>query len=132
MQLAGHHESCHMSISAPLRYAYNESTCITTWLTSSLQVLQEFIKQEFKDLPGSTFVDRGRYLIWSMQNNKPLNEENWRHSITPGAKVTMSVLTRKRLGLSNDPNKGHCPAPSCSGTWKKSSTQSLATWYDYY
>jgi len=132
MPLAGHHESCHMSISAPSRYACDESTCITTWLTSSLQVLQEFIKQDFRDLPGSTFVDRGRYLIWSMQNDKPLNEENWRRSITPGAKVTMSVLTRKRLELSNDPNRGHCPVPSCSGTWNKSSTQSFATWYDYY
>lgn len=55
-------------------------------------VLQAFIQHEFKDLPGSAWVNQGRYMILSLANNTPLGEQNCSRSITPGAAVAMSII----------------------------------------
>jgi hypothetical protein len=75
------------------------------------------------------WVNRGRYLVLSLRNNQKLNEENWKHSIAPGAKIAMSFTLRKLLTSLTDANEERCPETSCSGTWKRSKTQTLATWY---
>lgn len=74
-------------------------------------------------------VGRGKYLVLSLRNNQKVNEENWKHSIAPGAKIAMSFTLRKLLTSLTDANEKHCPETSCSGTWKRSKTQTLATWY---
>ena len=74
-------------------------------------------------------MGRGRYLVLSLRNNQKVNEENWKHSIAPGAKIAMSFTLRKLLTSLADANEEHCPETSCSGTWKRSKTQTLATWY---
>jgi hypothetical protein len=93
------------------------------------QVLQAFIQHEFKDLPGSAWVNRGRYLVLSLANNQALNDQNWSGSIAPGATVAMSMVVRKRLRSSWNPSEERCPESSCSGTWSRSETQSWVTWY---
>ncbi|KUJ06837.1 uncharacterized protein LY89DRAFT_743474 [Mollisia scopiformis] len=92
----------------------------------SFKVLQAFIQDDFKSLPGGTWVDRGKYLIVSLANNRALNEQNWNRTIAPGAKVAMSMIVRKRL-RSSTTNRERCPEPSCSGTWVRSKTESWET-----
>ncbi|KAI0451866.1 hypothetical protein F5B21DRAFT_485364 [Xylaria acuta] len=91
------------------------------------EVLQAFIRNEFKDLPGSAWVDRGRYLILSLANDRVLNEHNWGSTVVPGTTVAMSMLVQKRYEPSLNLNEGCCPESSCSGTWTRSKTQPRAT-----
>ncbi|RYC59681.1 hypothetical protein CHU98_g6508 [Xylaria longipes] len=63
----------------------------------SFKVLQAFIQHEFKDLPGSAWVDRGRYLILNSTNDRELNEHNLINAVVPGTTVAMSMLKQKRL-----------------------------------
>jgi hypothetical protein len=89
--------------------------------------MQTFIRDEFRDLPGSSWVERGRYQIMSMVNNRPLNKDNWSRSVTPGSKVVMSMVVWKLLesdGIGMD----HCPQNTCPGKWIKPQTPSWATW----
>src|SRR5690349_2963469 len=92
------------------------------------KVLQAFIQHEFKDLPGSAWVDQGRYLVSSMANNCRLDERNWSGSIAPGATVAMSMVVRKRVGLLYY-QMDQCPQLNCPGTWARLDTQSWVTWY---
>ncbi|CZR67508.1 uncharacterized protein PAC_17407 [Phialocephala subalpina] len=90
----------------------------------ALRVLRAFIEDDFKSLPGSTWVDRGKYLVVSMANNRALNERNWSRAVVPGAKVAMSMIVRKRPGSFLRLGEERCPVSSCSGTWMRSETQS--------
>ncbi|KAN0093471.1 hypothetical protein V8E51_016655 [Hyaloscypha variabilis] len=85
---------------------------------SCFKMMQAFIEHEFRDLPGSTWVNRGRYLILSKRNHQALNEINWKRSVTPGSTVAMSILVRKSLDLLSNKDQERCPEPSCDGTWK--------------
>ncbi|KAH7348387.1 hypothetical protein BKA65DRAFT_550458 [Rhexocercosporidium sp. MPI-PUGE-AT-0058] len=93
----------------------------------SFKVLQAFIQHEFKTLPGSAWVDQGRYMILSLANYKALGEENWSSSVAPGSVVSMSMVVRRRLASSLSLARESCPEPSCPGTWVRSDAQSWAT-----
>lgn len=93
-------------------------------LTAAFKVLQAFIQHEFKDLPGSTWVNQGRYLVSSLTNNRMLEESNWSGFVAPGSTIAMSMVVRKHPFESSNSNEDRCPESSCSGTWTKSNTQS--------
>ncbi|KAK0111211.1 hypothetical protein ONS95_001585 [Cadophora gregata] len=93
----------------------------------SFKVLQAFIQHEFRDLPGSTWVDQGRYLVLSLTNNQVLSESTWGGSVVPGSMVAMSMLLQQRLKPSNNLNEQQCPENTCTGTWPRSRDQSWAT-----
>jgi len=96
-------------------------------LIGCFQVLQAFIQHEFKDLPGAAWVDRGRYLVLSLANNRILDERNWSGSVAPGMTVAMSMVVRKLRDASNF-METRCPETSCPGKWPKSETRSWVKW----
>ncbi|KAI0469254.1 hypothetical protein F4859DRAFT_516194 [Xylaria cf. heliscus] len=93
----------------------------------SFKVLQAFIQHDFKNLPGSTLVDRGRYLIMSLANNRVLNEYNWESTVVPGTTVAMSLLLQKRFKPFLELNGQHSPLRSYSRTGIWSNNQPSAT-----
>lgn len=93
----------------------------------TFKILQAFIEYEFRDLPGSAWVNHGKYLVLSLRNNRALNEENWDYSVAPGAKIAMSVLVKKRFGSNWTSDEECCPESSCLGTLKRRESQSWAT-----
>lgn len=127
MQLEDNRGSFHTSISATFKYAFLRF--LRYELMSGIQVLKAFIRAEFKSLPGSAWVDRGRYSIMNSTHNRVLNELNWTGNVAPGTTVTMSMLLQQRIESSSNPSEQRCPVSSCSGSWTKSLTQSWATWY---
>jgi hypothetical protein len=94
---------------------------------TNIKVLQAFIQYEFKNLPGSAWVDQGRYLVSSLANDRSLDEHNWTSYVAPGARIAMSMIVRKHLEPSNLEEE-RCPDSTCSGTWKKLDSQSWVTW----
>ena len=92
------------------------------------KVLQAFIQYEFKDFPGSAWVKRGRYMVLSLANNRALDEFTWA-TVTPGARVAMSIVVRKLLNSTSNPMVVHCPERSCSGSWAKDETESWVKWF---
>ncbi|KAI0854864.1 hypothetical protein F4860DRAFT_498050 [Xylaria cubensis] len=93
----------------------------------SFKILEAFIQHEFKDLPGTAWVNRGRYLIFSLTNNQVLDEHNWSSIVAPGTRISMSMLLQKRLVSSSNLIEQRCPEISCSGTWTRPITQSWVT-----
>jgi hypothetical protein len=104
------------------------SNLVKLVLMMVLQVLQAFIQHEFKDFPGSSMVDRGKYLVLNLANSRILDERNWSGYVAPGSTIAMSMVVRKLLE-SSDSQEDRCPEPSCPGTWTKPETQSWVTWY---
>lgn len=92
-------------------------------------MLQTFIEQEFKTLPGSSFVARGRYILLNIGNNRSVDEDNWKQMILPGAKIAMAIIISKRPQVLSGTSEEMCPESKCSGTWKRSETGSWVTWY---
>jgi len=98
-------------------------------------VLQTFIQHEFEvnNLPGASWVNKGRYQIFGLSNTWALNKSNWSTSIAPGATVAMSMLIRRTganyIGerLASE-MRYFCPQRDCTGTWPKRDAPSWATW----
>ncbi|KAI8947372.1 hypothetical protein F4801DRAFT_582484 [Xylaria longipes] len=90
----------------------------------SFKVLQAFIQHEFKDLPGSAWVDRGRYLILNSTNDRELNEHNLINAVVPGTTVAMSMLKQKRLmfWLNVFRNASNHPDSRSHSGWEQGST----------
>ncbi|KAI1859809.1 hypothetical protein JX265_010258 [Neoarthrinium moseri] len=78
------------------------------------KLLHTFIREQFRGIP---IVNRGRYLISSMANNRFLDQGNWRRYIAPGSKIAMSALVRDRAEKSfpTETGREHCPEPACPG-----------------
>jgi len=92
-----------------------------------MEVLKAFILHEFRDLPGSSWVNQGRYQLQSTLNSRILNAKNWDLSVAPGATVTMSMVLHKVLESLSD-MKISCPERSCSGTWSRPKIASWTIW----
>jgi hypothetical protein len=92
------------------------------------KVLQAFIQHEFKDYPGSSMVDRGKYLVLNLANTRILDERNGSGYVAPGSTIAISMVVHKLLESSNS-QEDRCPESSCPGTWTKPETQSWVTWY---
>jgi hypothetical protein len=110
---------------------YDVESCLNWKHSSPLQIMQTFIQDEFRYLPGSSWVERGRYQVMSLANNRSLNKDNWTRSVTPGSKVVMSMVVRKLLE-SDGIGMGHCPQNTCTGKWTKPQIPSWATWWDQF
>ncbi|KAF4635285.1 hypothetical protein G7Y89_g2801 [Cudoniella acicularis] len=89
------------------------------------QVLRAFIEYEFKDLPGSAWVNRGRYLVLNLKNNRTLDEHNWSGNVAPGVTIAMSIIVSRLRESSN--SQYRCPESSCPGKWTKLNAQSWFT-----
>ncbi|KAJ3536342.1 hypothetical protein NM208_g6767 [Fusarium decemcellulare] len=79
-----------------------------------------FIQEEFKGVP---LIDRGRYLLLSMMNNRVLDKRNWRRNMSPGSTIGLSAHLRMRKSLdfshTHDSQTEQCPKGSCNGTWTR-------------
>ncbi|KAI0543273.1 hypothetical protein F4679DRAFT_569382 [Xylaria curta] len=93
----------------------------------SFKVLRAFVQHDFKGLPGTTWVDRDRYLMFNLTNKKMLNERNWDSTVVPGTTVGMFMLLQERSVPSLNLNEQRCPESSCSGTWTRPKNQSWIT-----
>ncbi|KAH8820385.1 hypothetical protein F5884DRAFT_893281 [Xylogone sp. PMI_703] len=91
----------------------------------SFEVFQAFIQHEFKDLPGSTLVNSGRYLILSLGNNRALDKRNWTNSVVPGMTIVMSMIVLRRPKFTLNPGEECCPERCCPGTWTRSANNWL-------
>ncbi|KAI1754890.1 hypothetical protein F4782DRAFT_464511 [Xylaria castorea] len=96
-------------------------------LMDDIKVLRTFIKYEFKNLPGTAWVDQGRYLMFNLTNDQILNEHNWGSTVVPGTAVAMSMLLQERFVSSLNLKEQRCPKSTCSGTWTRPETQSWVT-----
>ncbi|KAI8627693.1 hypothetical protein F5Y19DRAFT_440812 [Xylariaceae sp. FL1651] len=83
----------------------------------NFQIFQVFIHQEFGRIP---LIDRGRYVLLNMANNRALDRTNWCRYITPGSTVAMSALVRMQ-------EFEQCPDSYCDGTLERSVAQTWAT-----
>lgn len=92
----------------------------------SFRVLQAFVQEEFRSLPGALWVERGRYQFFNALANRALSPETWNTEITPGAIVLMSMVARK--GIVSSSGKVSCPATSCSGRWPSTHKSEWTTW----
>jgi hypothetical protein len=95
-------------------------------------MLQVLISDQFRDLPGSALVERGRYVLMNMADNRELDETSWRRCIAPGVTVVMSVCLETisvQSGIGSAMEVESCPALKCRGIWEMPQFQSWVTWY---
>ncbi|KAF4633160.1 hypothetical protein G7Y89_g4962 [Cudoniella acicularis] len=75
----------------------------------SFKVLKEFIEHEFKDLSGSVWDTKDRYMISSFANNRVLDESTWSVTVVPGTEVATSIVVRRYLDASSNARLIRCP-----------------------
>ncbi|KAH7126128.1 hypothetical protein EDB81DRAFT_860734 [Dactylonectria macrodidyma] len=93
----------------------------------SFRMFQAFLREEFINLPGSTWVKHGRFLIMNHKNNRVLDERTWSRLVTPGTTVTMSMVLRKKIQTFAKVDEQKCADTSCSGKWKTPESDSWTT-----
>ncbi|KAH8590658.1 hypothetical protein B0O99DRAFT_598908 [Bisporella sp. PMI_857] len=64
----------------------------------TFKMMQDFIEFEFKDLPGSSLVNKGRYMISRLADNQALDAISWSRIIVPGSEVEMSMILLGIMG----------------------------------
>ncbi|PMD49113.1 uncharacterized protein K444DRAFT_301242 [Hyaloscypha bicolor E] len=94
----------------------------------SLEILQAFVKHEFRFLPGSSLVHRGDYLLISSIGERVLTTANSNTLLRRGSTVTMSVVSRKLPESSSDSATFQCPQEGCTGQLQSSATSRWSTW----
>lgn len=92
----------------------------------SYRILEAFIQEEFKNLPGSGLVKMGNYRLFSRTTPRAFSIENFGQLVKPGTTILMSMVTDNNLLLREE--KITCPATTCPGSWERSSRTMWVTW----
>ena len=73
------------------------------------EVFEAMLQAEFKDMPGSLRVTGGLYAISEYNKlDNPINKAKWSTTVSPGSKLSMSMLLAAPLRRGN-----RCPRPNC-------------------
>ena len=91
------------------------------------QPFEAFLRVQFKDKPGESKVVNGRYHIIDLDNQGSIVEkEQWRRTIRPGSKLTMSMVMSLVKTILR-----RCPRHDCLGTrFSICKASDALIWYD--
>ncbi|KAH6706514.1 hypothetical protein BKA61DRAFT_739421 [Leptodontidium sp. MPI-SDFR-AT-0119] len=91
------------------------------------QMMQDFVECEFSNLPGATWIKKGRYMVSRLADHQALDAATWARLIVPGSKVEMSIVIRKQLKSGTVGTVAYCPENSCLGSWEMTGEETWVT-----
>ncbi|KAH9207043.1 hypothetical protein DL95DRAFT_484282 [Leptodontidium sp. 2 PMI_412] len=90
-------------------------------------MMQDFVECEFSNLPGATWIKKGRYMVSRLADHQALDAATWARLIVPGSKVEMSIVIRKQLKSGTAGTVAYCPENSCLGSWEMTGEETWVT-----